>query len=116
MNRISRINWIFALVCLGYSALMLLIGWWAIASTGFESAFVSSAVAATFAGAVAAFGFWKQNPWVLGGGATGVMLFCPSPLGVAPMFVGFVLIVLFGFFYVRKVDDTGEKGWSRNEA
>lgn len=116
MGKIQRINWLMAVVCVAYSALMLIIGWWAIASLGFDSDYVLSAGVATVAFALAVGGFVWQKPWVLGAGMVGVMLFCPSPLGIAPMFIGFAIVVFFGFFYMKKVDETGQKGWSRHEA
>lgn len=95
---------------------MLALGWWAIGYDGYRSAFVTSGLIASLALAIAGLGFWKQNPWLLGAGTAGVMLFCPSPLGMMPMFLGFALVVVFGFVYMKKIDDTGKKGWARDEA
>jgi hypothetical protein len=115
VHKINRLNWILATACVVYSALMLALGWAAIASSGFARQYVISAVVATVGFGIALTGYKRQNPWIMGAGVAAVMLFCPTPLGVIPMFVGFVLIIVFGFVYARKVENTGTKGWARHE-
>ncbi len=74
---------------------MLVVGWIAVAQTGFDRVFLIPVTAASIAFVVAALGALARRSWVFGGGTIGTFVFCPSPFGFWPLLAGTVLVTLF---------------------
>lgn len=89
---------------------MLTIGWAAVAQGGFERVYVAPIIAASVAAIVLLLGYWRRQIWFFAGGASGVILFCPSPLGLFPLLAGLVLLIAFGFVMAR-VSEDGNAAW-----
>ncbi len=99
-----------AVMVLIYPLLMLAIGWVAVAQGGFERAYTAPIVAASLAALVLAIGYWRRKIWFFAAGAGGIILFCPSPLGLFPMTLGLVLLIAFGFVIARASEE-GNGQW-----
>ncbi len=99
-----------ALTVLLYPILMLCIGWFAVAQGGFERVYMAPIVAASVAAFVLIFGYWRRKIWFFAAGAVGIILFCPSPLGIIPMMAGLVLLIAFGFVAARASEE-GNSQW-----
>ncbi|GEM_PF-3490501 len=97
-----------ALACLIYSALMLVLAWVAVLSSSDARLYVASVIAATLAMVLLVFGYMKRKLWLMLTGVIAVLLFCPSPLGLWPLFAGFMLVIVFAFIAIKVKEDYGK--------
>ena len=96
-----------AIAVIFYASVLIIVGWVAVAQTGFSSEFLASIVVATIGLAVLYFGHWRRNVWYFCAGIAAVLLLCPTPLGIWPMLIGFALAI--AFFWVANQAQTGGK-------
>lgn len=97
-----------AIACMIYSFLMLALAWVAVLANADARTFMFSVIVATIALLLQTAGFVKKNVWLMVGAGLGVLLICPSPLGLWPLVVGLVLTSVFAFVAGKVNSETGK--------
>ncbi|MCF2707138.1 hypothetical protein I6E29_07670 [Arcanobacterium haemolyticum] len=94
-----------------YCALMVVLGWVAVGTHGFESQLTASIAAATIGLLIALVGYRRRGMWLITGGCLAVQLLAPSPLGIWPGFIGIGLALTFALIATKAAELNDGQPW-----
>ena len=81
-------------IALVFMAAMATMGWYIAISHGAIAPLLAPLVLGTVAVAIGVWGFSQSSPLAIGVGALAAGILFPTPLGIVPMVVGFVIFIL----------------------